>query len=132
MSMSDPLADMLTRIRNGQKAKRQQITVMPAKLHQSVLAVLKDEGYIRGFAGREIRKGINEIVVDLKYYEGAPAIRVIERVSKPGRRIYSEAKLLRKERGGLGISIVSTPLGVMSDSDARNKNVGGEIIARVY
>jgi small subunit ribosomal protein S8 len=132
MSMTDPLSDMLSRIRNGQKARRQQITAKPSKLHETVLNVLKDEGYIRGFEVRELRKGVKEIVIDLKYYEGAPAIRLIERVSSPGRRVYSQSKLLRKEHGGLGISIVSTPLGVMSDSQARSKNVGGEIIARVY
>ncbi len=133
MAMTDPLADMLARIRNGQKARKPQVVVKAAKLHDAVLAVLKDEGYIRGFASRETkRKNLSETVVDLKYYEGAPAIREIERISTPGRRLYSASKALRKEYGGLGISIISTPQGVMSDNKARAKNVGGEIIARVY
>ncbi len=133
MAMTDPLADMLARIRNGQKAHKPQVVVKSAKLHDAVLAVLKDEGYIRGFASRDTKKkGLTETVVDLKYYEGAPAIREVERVSTPGRRVYSASKGLRKEYGGLGISIVSTPQGVMSDNQARAKNMGGEVIARVY
>src|SRR5690606_1793434 len=98
----------------------------------AVLAVLKEEGYIRGFADREIRTGVRETVVDLRYHEGQPAIREIKRVSTPGRRLYSGIKTLQRPYGGLGIAIVSTPQGVMSDSAARTKNVGGEVLCRVY
>ena len=132
MTMSDPLADMIARIRNGQKAKKPQVAVPAAKLHSAVLGVLKEEGYIRGFADREIRKGVRETVVDLRYHEGQPAIREIKRVSSPGRRVYSGIKPLARPYGGLGVAIVSTPQGVMSDAVARNKNVGGEVICRVY
>jgi len=132
MSMSDPLADMIARIRNGQKARKAQVAVKAAKLHTAVLGVLKEEGYIRGFADKEIRKGIRETVVDLRYHEGQPAIREIKRISSPGRRVYSGIKTLARPYGGLGVAIVSTPQGVMSDSAARNKNVGGEVICRVY
>ncbi len=132
MSMSDPLADMIARIRNGQKARKAQVAVKAAKLHTAVLGVLKDEGYIRGFADKEIRKGVRETIVDLRYHEGQPAIREIERISSPGRRVYSGIKSLARPHGGLGVAIVSTPQGVMSDSAARTKNVGGEVICRVY
>jgi small subunit ribosomal protein S8 len=132
MSMSDPLADMIARIRNGQKARKPQVAVKAAKLHTAVLGVLKEEGYIRGFADKEIRKGVRETVVDLRYHEGKPAIREIERISSPGRRVYSGIKTLARPHGGLGVAIVSTPQGVMSDSAARTKNVGGEVICRVY
>lgn len=132
MSMSDPLADMIARIRNGQKARKPQVAVKAAKLHTAVLGVLKEEGYIRGFADKEVRKGVRETIVDLRYHEGQPAIREIERVSSPGRRVYSGIKTLARPHGGLGVAIVSTPQGVMSDSAARTKNVGGEVICRVY
>jgi len=132
MSMSDPLSDMLARIRNGQKARMPQVVVKAAKLHSAVLTVLKDEGYIRGHAEREVRKGIRETVVDLKYHEGEPAIRELTRISRPGRRVYGGSKTLSRPYGGLGVAILSTPAGVMSDSQARAKNVGGEIICRVY
>ena len=132
MTMSDPLADMIARIRNGQKARKAQVAVPAAKLHTAVLGVLKDEGYIRGFADRAVREGVRETVVDLRYHEGQPAIREIKRVSSPGRRVYSGIKGLPRPYGGLGVTIVSTPQGVMSDSQARTKNVGGEVICRVY
>lgn len=132
MSMSDPLADMIARIRNGQKARKAQVAVPAAKLHTAVLGVLKDEGYIRGFADKEIRKGVRETVVDLRYHEGQPAIREIKRISSPGRRVYSGIQTLSRPYGGLGVAIVSTPQGVMSDAAARTKNVGGEVICRVY
>jgi small subunit ribosomal protein S8 len=132
MSMSDPLADMIARIRNGQKARKAQVAVPASRLHSAVLAVLKEEGYIRGFADREIRAGVREIVVDLRYHEGQPAIREIKRVSTPGRRHYSGIKTLQRPYGGLGIAIISTPQGVMSDAAARTKNVGGEVLCRVY
>lgn len=132
MTMSDPLADMIARIRNGQKARKPQVVVQPSKLHNAVLSVLKDEGYIRGYADRAVREGVRETVVDLRYHEGQPAIREIKRVSSPGRRVYSGIKALPRPYGGLGVTIVSTPQGVMSDSQARTKNVGGEVICRVY
>lgn len=132
MSMSDPLADMIARIRNGQKARKAQVAVPAAKLHTAVLGVLKEEGYIRGYADKEVRKGVRETIVDLRYHEGQPAIREIKRVSSPGRRVYSGIKTLARPHGGLGVAIVSTPQGVMSDSAARTKNVGGEVICRVY
>ena len=132
MTMSDPLADMIARIRNGQKARKPQVSVPAAKLHTAVLGVLKEEGYIRGFADKEIRKGVRETVVDLRYHEGQPAIREIKRVSSPGRRVYSGIKILARPFGGLGVAVVSTPQGVMSDATARAKNVGGEVICRVY
>ena len=132
MTMSDPLSDMIARIRNGQKARKPQVVVPAAKLHNAVLGVLKDEGYIRGFADRAVREGVRETVVDLRYHEGQPAIREIKRVSSPGRRVYSGIKGLPRPYGGLGVTIVSTPQGVMSDSQARTKNVGGEVICRVY
>lgn len=132
MTMSDPLADMIARIRNGQKARKPQVSVPAAKLHTAVLGVLKEEGYIRGFADKEIRKGVRETVVDLRYHEGQPAIREIKRVSSPGRRVYSGIKILARPFGGLGVAVISTPQGVMSDATARAKNVGGEVICRVY
>ena len=132
MTMSDPLADMIARIRNGQKAKKPQVSVPAAKLHTAVLGVLKEEGYIRGFADKEIRKGVRETVVDLRYHEGQPAIREIKRISSPGRRVYSGIKILARPYGGLGVAVISTPEGVMSDATARAKNVGGEVICRVY
>ena len=132
MTMSDPLADMIARIRNGQKARKPQVSVPAAKLHTAVLGVLKEEGYIRGFADKDVRKGVRETVVDLRYHEGQPAIREIKRVSSPGRRVYSGIKILARPYGGLGVAVISTPQGVMSDATARAKNVGGEVICRVY
>jgi small subunit ribosomal protein S8 len=123
---------MIARIRNGQKAKKPQVSVPAAKLHTAVLGVLKEEGYIRGFADKEIRKGVRETVVDLRYHEGQPAIREIKRISSPGRRVYSGIKILARPYGGLGVAVISTPQGVMSDATARAKNVGGEVICRVY
>ena len=132
MSMSDPLADMIARIRNGQKARKAQVTVPAAKLHTAVLGVLKDEGYIRGYADRAVRAGVRETVVDLRYHEGQPAIREIRRVSTPGRRVYTGITELKRPYGGLGVAIVSTPQGVMSDARARAKNVGGEVLFTVF
>ncbi len=132
MNLSDPLGDMLTRIRNGQKA-RMSVVVSPAsKLRANVLEVLKREGYIRGFSWSEMSKGIAQFTIELKYDEGAPVIKEIDRVSKPGRRVYSKIADLHKVYGGLGISILSPPRGVMSDNEARAANVGGEILCRVF
>jgi len=132
MSMTDPLADMLTRIRNGQRAKKTKVTSPASKLRANVLDVLKREGFIRNFTQNEVRTGIMEIEIELKYHEGDPVIREINRVSTPGRRVYSGIKDLPRIYDGLGISILSTPRGVLSDSEARDQNVGGEILCQVF
>ena len=132
MSMTDPLADMLTRIRNGQRAKKTRVTSPASKLRANVLDVLKREGFIRNFTQNEVRSGIMEIEIELKYHEGDPVIREISRVSTPGRRVYSGIKNLPRIYDGLGISILSTPRGVLSDSEARDQNVGGEILGQVF
>ena len=132
MSMTDPLGDMLTRIRNGQRAHKDQISSPASKLRSNVLDVLKREGYIRDYSQHELRPGISEINIQLKYYEGEPVIREISRVSKPGRRIYSKITDLQRVYNGLGIAILSTPRGVLSDNEARDQNVGGEILCQVF
>lgn len=133
MSMTDPVADLLTRIRNGQMAKKTSITSPASKLRANVLEVLKREGYIRGFEAFEVRQGINNLRIELKYADGGvPAIREITRISKPGRRVYSKIKDLPQVYNGLGIAILSTPRGVMSDHEARQANVGGEVLCRVF
>ena len=132
MTMSDPLGDMLTRIRNGQQAHKTTVTAPASRFRAEVLDVLRDEGYIRGYSHAEISNGINELTIELKYHEGHPVIKEIRRVSTPGRRVYSRIKDLRTVYGGLGISILSTPRGVLSDADARAKNVGGEILCHVF
>jgi small subunit ribosomal protein S8 len=123
---------MLTRIRNGQRASKSAVTVPASKLRSNVLEVLQREGYIRGFSWAELRSGIAELTVELKYSDGAPVIREIDRVSKPGRRVYAGIKKLQPVYNGLGISILSTPRGVMSDTEARAANVGGEVLCRVF
>lgn len=132
MSMTDPLGDMLTRIRNGQMARKSAITAPASKLRMNVLDVLKREGYIRSFEDYEVMTGIREIKIELKYHEGEPVIQKIARVSKPGRRVYSKIKDLANVYNGLGISIISTPQGVMSDAEARKANVGGEVLCQVF
>ena len=132
MSFTDPIGDLLTRIRNAQMRKRDVVSSPSSKLRVSVLNVLQDEGYIRGFRVVEEDGKWPVVEVELKYFDGAPVISEIARVSKPGRRVYSAVKDLPLVRNGLGISIVSTPKGVMSDERARAENVGGEILARVY
>ena len=132
MSLSDPLGDLLTRIRNGQQAGKRTIESPASKLRASVLDVLQREGFIRGYAREEVRSGIAKLVIELKYNEGQPVIRRIDRVSKPGRRVYSGIKDLRRVYNGLGVSILSTPRGVMSDGEARAANVGGEILCQVF
>ncbi|MGE3747172.1 MAG: 30S ribosomal protein S8 [Sphingomonadaceae bacterium] len=131
MALTDPLGDMLTRIRNGQQARKDSVTSPASKLRTRVLEVLTREGYIRGYKEEEMgpAKGLR---IELKYFEGQPAIRHVARVSKPGRRVYSGAKDLPRVRNGLGITIVSTPRGVLSDAEARDQNVGGEILAEVF
>lgn len=132
MAMSDPLGDMLTRIRNAQAAGQASVMCPASRLRRSVLDVLQREGYIRGYSWSERRRAIAEFTIELKYHEGAPVIRDITRVSKPGRRVYSKIKDLGRVAGGLGISILSTPQGVMSDSEARAANVGGEVLCKVF
>ncbi len=132
MAFNDALSDMLARIKNAHKARKSVTLCFKSKLNINVLSVLKDEGYIRDFKDVEIRKGINSIQIDLKYYNGTPVIKKIKRVSKPGIRVYSKISDLPKIYGGLGISILSTPKGVMSDNQARKNNVGGEILCEVF
>jgi small subunit ribosomal protein S8 len=132
MSLSDPLGDLLTRIRNAQRARQSRVSSPSSKLRENVLDVLKREGYIRAFRSAELRPGIRMLDIELKYSEGEPAIKEITRVSKPGRRVYSKIKELPKFYNGLGISILSTPRGVMSDTEARAANVGGEVLCRVF
>jgi len=131
MALTDPLGDMLTRIRNGQQARRDSVVSPASKLRARVLEVLAREGYIRGYKEEALgaAKGLR---IELKYFEGQPAIRHVARVSKPGRRVYSGAKELPRVRNGLGITIISTPKGVLSDAEARDQNVGGEILAEVF
>lgn len=132
MSMSDPLADMLTRIRNGQRVNKETVSSPASNMRQRVLDVLEREGFIRGYNRNDDNNGKPQISIELKYHEGSPVIREIKRISKPGLRVYSSVADLPRIRNGLGISIVSTPKGVLSDSEARAQNVGGEIICTVF
>lgn len=132
MTMSDPVGDMLTRIRNGQARKKGTILVPVSNLRGRVLEVLVGEGYIRGYKRQDLGGVKAQFVVELKYHEGEPVIQKIARVSTPGRRVYSSVRDLPRIRNGLGISIVSTPKGVMSDADARAANVGGEVLCTVF
>lgn len=132
MSLSDPLGDMLTRIRNGQKARKSAIVSPASQLRANVLEVLKREGYIRGYNVEDVKPGVRNLRIELKYHEGEPVIKEIHRISKPGRRIYSKIADLRKVYNGLGIAILSTPRGVMSDNEARAANVGGEVLCKVF
>ena len=131
MALTDPLGDMLTRIRNGQQARKDSILTPASKLRAHVLDVLQREGYIRGYSEEELagQKGLR---IELKYFEGQPAILHLARVSKPGRRVYSGSNDLPRIRNGLGMTIVSTPRGVLSDAEARDQNVGGEVLAEVF
>ncbi|MEM7023384.1 MAG: 30S ribosomal protein S8 [Pseudomonadota bacterium] len=130
MSLSDPLGDMLTRIRNGQSANKTAIKSPASRLRKNVLEVLQREGYIRGY--EQEADGHQELSIELKYHNGSPVIRELKRVSKPGRRVYSGVKELPLVYNGLGIAIVSTPRGVLSDSEARDAHVGGEILCTVF
>ena len=132
MSMSDTLGDMLTRIRNGQTTNKKVVDAPASRFRKNVLEVLKREGFIRNFEEKQMRPGINFFEIELKYYNGKPVISEIKRVSKPGRRVYSSIKNLQKTYNGLGISILSTPRGVMSDNEARQANVGGEVVCTIY
>ena len=129
--MTDPLGDMLTRIRNGQQARKDSVVSPASKLRARVLDVLQREGYIRGY--QEDEQGAHKSLrIELKYFEGQPAIQHVSRISKPGRRVYSGAQELPRIRNGLGVVIVSTPRGVLSDGEAREQNVGGEVLAEVF
>jgi len=132
MTMSDPLGDMLTRIRNGQTAGKSVVVSPASKMRSNVLEVLMREGFIRGYSSAEVRKGIGELQIELKYHDGEPVIREIHRVSRPGRRVYSKIKDLSRCYNGLGIQILSTPRGILSDNEARVANVGGEVLCKVF
>jgi len=132
MSMTDPLGDMLARIRNGQRANKSVVTSPASNLRLNVLDVLKREGYIRGYSKSDLRPGVSELSIELKYHEGKPVITKIARVSTPGRRVYSKINDLPRIANGLGITILSTPRGVMSDAEARVANVGGEVLCQVF
>jgi small subunit ribosomal protein S8 len=132
MMLSDPLGDMLTRIRNAQRARHSTCVAPASKLRANVLDVLRREGFIRGFAAEELRPGVSQLRIELKYNEGEPVIKEIHRVSKPGRRVYSKIKEMPRVYAGLGVSILSTPRGVLSDAEARAANVGGEVLCRVF
>jgi small subunit ribosomal protein S8 len=129
--MNDPLGDLLTRIRNAQMRNKSKVSSPNSRLRESVLEVLKTEGYIRGYAVVE-KDGRSEIEIELKYFDGEPVIREIARVSKPGRRVYTSVKNMPRINNGLGVTIVSTPKGVMADHEARDANVGGEILCTVF
>jgi small subunit ribosomal protein S8 len=130
--VNDPLGDMLTRIRNAQMRRRGTVTTPGSTLRARVLDVLKIEGYIRDYSQTEFGNGRTEFSIELKYYDGQPVIRSIQRVSKPGRRVYSSVSTMPRVADGLGITILSTPQGVMSDHEAREKNVGGEVLCKVF
>ena len=131
MALTDPLGDLLTRIRNGQRAKKDSVLSPASKLRIRVLDVLQREGYIRGYSDEQMGPAAG-VRIELKYFEGQPAIKHVARVSKPGRRVYSGSQELPRVRNGLGITIVSTPRGVLSDAEAREQNVGGEVLAEVF
>jgi small subunit ribosomal protein S8 len=132
MSMTDPIGDLITRIRNAQQRAKSKVSTPASKLRERVLEVLKTEGYIRGYATVAHSDGRSEIEIELKYFDGAPVIREIARVSKPGRRVYASVRALPRVNNGLGVAIVSTPKGVMADHAARDANVGGEILCTVF
>ena len=132
MTMTDPLGDMLTRIRNGVARRKSSVSTPASKLRARVLDVLQSEGYIRGYSEVRIRQRQVRTQIELKYYEGASVIREIDRVSKPGRRVYVSVKSIPQVANGLGITILSTPKGVMADHQAREQNVGGEVLCSVF
>lgn len=132
MSYTDPLGDLLSRIRNGQAARLKVVKSPTSALRNNVLTVLERQGYIRGFSVEKAANGQEQVAVELKYYEDQPVIKQIDRVSKPGRRVYTKIADLKTVRNGLGIAILSTPKGVMSDQEARLANVGGEVLCSVF
>ena len=130
--MNDPVGDMLTRIRNAQMRRKSKVTTPGSRLRARILDVLVSEGYIRGYTTSEFGNGRTEFEIELKYYEGEPVIRTIKRVSKPGRRVYTAVDAMPRVANGLGITILSTPKGVMADHSARENNVGGEVLCTVF
>ena len=132
MSVNDPLGDMLTRIRNAQMRKKGKVSTPGSKLRANVLDVLEQEGFIRGYSSTDLGNGRMEFDIELKYYDGQPVIKEIQRVSKPGRRVYSAVDQMPRVANGLGITIMSTPKGVMADHSARENNVGGEVLCKVF
>src|SRR3954471_17296360 len=132
MQLNDPLGDMIARIHNAQMRNKPKVSTPASRLRVSVLEVLQSEGFIRGYSSIEHTNGRSELEIELKYFDGAPVIREIARVSKPGRRVYASVKNLPRINNGLGVAIVSTPKGVMADHDAREANVGGEILCTVF
>lgn len=132
MALTDPIGDMLTRIRNAQMRRRDVVTTPASTLRGRVLDVLKSEGFIRGYSESRLESGVSEFQIELKYSENTPVIRTIERVSRPGRRVYASVKNIPSVANGLGVSILSTPKGVMADHEARSQNLGGEVLCRVF
>ncbi len=132
MSVNDPLGDMLTRIRNASMRGKSTVRTPASKIRAWVLDVLKAEGYIRGYEAVKAENGMPELEISLKYFDGRPVIRELRRVSTPGRRVYSGVKEIPQVRQGLGVAIVSTPKGIMSDAQARTANVGGEVLCTVF
>ena len=132
MSVIDPIGDMIARMRNAQERGKAKVSVPASRLRENVLQVLHGEGFIRGFATVQQGTAKAEIEIELKYFDGAPVIREMQRVSKPGRRVYTSVATMPTVYNGLGISILSTPKGVMSDADARAQNVGGEVLCTVF
>ena len=132
MSMNDPISDMLTRIRNGQSANKTHVNMPSSSAKNDIANVLKNEGYIKDFFIEKTENNKTSLKISLKYYEGDPVIKEIKRISKPGRRVYSRATSIPKVMNGLGLAILSTPKGVMSDAEARKNNLGGEVICRVF
>jgi small subunit ribosomal protein S8 len=132
MAINDPVGDMLTRIRNAQMRRRGNVTTPGSRLRGRVLDVLKSEGFIRDYSTTEFGNGRTEFNIELKYFDGEPVIRKVERVSKPGRRVYASVDAMPRVADGLGITILSTPQGVMADHEARERNVGGEVLCKVF
>lgn len=132
MAMSDPIGDMITRIRNALLRGKASVLSPSSKLRKGILEVMKNEGYIRGYDEKDVRSGVKELKIELKYRDGEPVIQEIYRVSKPGRRVYSTVEDLPKVYNGLGISIISTSRGVMSDNEARHQNASGEILCKMF
>ena len=132
MTLADPIGDMITRIRNAQLRELYHVKIPNSKFREKILDVLKHEGYISSYKHLPDSKNKSSLIVDLKYFKGSPVIKEIKRVSKPGRRIYAKADSIAKIQNGLGLAIISTSMGIMSDNDAKTKNIGGEIICRVF
>ena len=132
MALTDPIGDMLTRIRNAQMRRREVVSTPASTLRGRVLDVLKSEGFIRGYSESKLDNGVSEFQIELKYSDNTPVIRTIERVSRPGRRVYASVKNIPSVANGLGVSILSTPKGVMADHEAKAQNLGGEVLCRVF